>query len=236
MAVFTCPECAHTQAVDDKYIGKTATCPKCKTQGAVNEDASLIREVPSTAFVEAESRRVIHATAGPLGIRCDSWMDSQRHINKASSLQVDWWTVVDDTLPIQFRGPCGLLVHNESKDYPLALVYKATMPLECTAEDVTACEVRYLTFNVWGQHVSTLVVGLVQDIPAGKRITMTRSWTLDSADEAAEYCASLGFVSRARLASGTVRSADLTFVLREAQRICEKVTEADLERNAPRKT
>ena len=55
MAVFTCPQCGHSQAVDDKHVGKNATCPKCKTQ-AVVQQAALIAEVSPTADESHRSR------------------------------------------------------------------------------------------------------------------------------------------------------------------------------------
>jgi|694.fasta_scaffold90661_2 hypothetical protein len=231
MAVFNCPQCGHLQEVDDKHLGKTATCPKCKTQSVVKSE----REA-SPVFIpdEQPSRRVIQATAGPLGIRCDSWIDSQRHINKASSLRVGWWTIIDDTLPIRFFEPCGILAHNIANDYPLALRYAATTSVQCYDEMVAALEVRYMTFNVWGQHVATLVANEVQDLTVGHRIRYGHKWHLFSETEADVFCDSLCFISRVRLSSGTVREADLSFVLREAQRICEKVSESDLEPKAPK--
>jgi hypothetical protein len=41
MAVFNCSECGYSQAVDDKYLGKSGLCPKCKAQSIV-ESAPLI--------------------------------------------------------------------------------------------------------------------------------------------------------------------------------------------------
>jgi len=234
MAVFNCPSCWHSQVVDDKHIGKNATCPKCKTQGLVESNPSATT-VPSTAFVETEARRIVRGIAGPLGIRCNTWMDSERHINKASSLRVESWTVIDETLPVQFTEPCGLLVHNKANDYPLRLAYEAAMILSCVGESVTAFETKHMTFNVWGEHVSTLQFCKVRDFPCGTKWRLEPAWHLYSETDAEEFCGSLNFVSRVRLASNTVRTADKAFILREAQRIAEKVTEADLMPKAPKR-
>jgi hypothetical protein len=234
MAVFICPRCGHSQAVDDKHIGKSASCPKCKMQGSVAVDGSH-EVVPETAFVETDARRVIHAIAGQLGIRCDSWLDSERHINKASSLQVEAWTVIDDTLPIRFTEPCGMLAHNKANDYPLVLVYQGAGILACFDEPIVAFETRHLTFNVWGEHVETLAFARVRDVGVGKSIRIEPTWFLNSELEANEYCGSMSFVARVRTASGEVKSADMTYVLREAQRIVERVTASDLEPKAPKK-
>jgi len=231
MAVFICSKCQHTQTVDDKYIGRPATCPKCKSHGVVEHG------IPSASFQPPfdSGKSLVHANGGHLGIRCDSWMDSKRHINLDSSLRIDWWTVLDDTLPMRFSGPCGVRVNNHSDDYPLVLAYHATTRIVCHDVPVTSFEVRYMTFNVWGEHVRTLVACEIFDFDAGERGEWQHKWGLFSENEADELCASLSFVSRVRLASGVVMNADLSFALREAQRISEKVTADDLEQKAPKK-
>jgi hypothetical protein len=235
MAVFMCPDCGHAQAVEDKHIGKSATCPKCKTQGVVEKEQAPV------AFVEEPSaddgrRRVEFASVGPLGIRCDSWIDHSRHINAASTLQIGWWTIIDETLPVRFNKVCGLTVHNEANDYPFELVYKASTCVEVFDEEIKAFEVRYLTFNTWAEHVSTLVAEEIRDGQPGKQFSRTHAWRLFSENEAESFCTSLCFVSRVRLASGGIAVADTGFVLREAQRIAERVTESDLSPKPPSRT
>lgn len=234
MAVFNCPQCQHTQAVDDKHIGKAATCPKCKTQGVVQETSSNSPSPASDSGDDPHSR-VIRGAAGPLGIRCDTWMDSQRHINKASTLRLEWLTVVDHTLPVRFTKPCGLVVHNRSNDYPLLLAYHADTALEIVDETVMAFQVRYLAFNVWAEHVVTLVAEEIADLQPGKHLRWHHTWGLYSEAEGTSHWASLAFVYRALLATGTVLTANMAFVVREARRFTEKFTEADLEPKMPKR-
>lgn len=234
MAVFNCPQCGHAQAVEDKYTGRSATCPKCKTQGVVQQGSST-GSLPIPEPAGDADQRVIHEVAGPLGIRCDAWMDSQRHINKASSLQIDWWTVVDDSLPVRFAQPCGLVVHNRANDYPLLLAYHADTVVQVCDEPVMAFEVRYLAFNVWAEHVATVVAEEIADLKPGKKLRWNHNWDIASETEGTSHCASLGFVYRLRLANGKILTANLEFVLREAQRFMEKFTEADLEPTASKK-
>lgn len=234
MALFTCPQCGHSQAVEDKHVGKSATCPKCKTQAPVKAGSFPV-EVPAMASTDVKARNIVHTTLGHLGIRCDSWMDSERHINKASSLRIEALTVIDESLPIRFAEPCGLVVHNTANDYPLNLIYQGAVILRCCDEPVTAFETRHMTFNVWGEHVSTLRSSEVRNLEPGKRIRLEPAWYLYSESDANEFSMSLNFVSRVRLASGTLRVADTAFVLREAQRIAEKVTESDLEPRLPKR-
>ena len=65
MALFTCPECGHSQAVDDKHIGKTATCPQCKAQGLVSRTEDLPEKALDSGGEEPSIRR---SQGGPLGI------------------------------------------------------------------------------------------------------------------------------------------------------------------------
>ena len=230
MAVFTCPQCGHSQAVDDKHVGKTATCPKCKTQAGVTPP---VDSTPDFTPVDEPLRRMTGGRAGPLGIRCEGWLDHARHINKASHLGVDWWCVVDEAMPVRFAKPCGVIVHNIAKDYPLELVYRANPRVQCHDESITACEIRFMTFDVWGEHTCTLSGTVIADLKAGEDNSCTWQWNLFSQAEGEEYSASLGFVSRVRLASGAVRNADPHFILREAKRFSEKFTENDLEPRPP---
>jgi hypothetical protein len=102
-------------------------------------------------------------------------------------------------------------------------------------EPVSAFEVKYLTFNVWGEHVSTLQAVEIMDMKPGAQALRAQKWNVFSENEAEEFHASLGFISRVRMASGVVRNADNEFVIREAQRFSEKFTAEDLEPKPPRK-
>ena len=232
MAVFVCPKCRHVQTVDDKHIARIATCPKCKAQGVVEHGISSTEFNP---VAEESLRRVIRATGGHLGIRCETWMDSERHINKASSLRLEWLTIVDDTLPVRFTKPCGLVVHNRSDDYPLQLEYKAETLLQIVDEAVMALEVRYLAFNVWAEHVVTLQAEEIADFQPGKHLRCHHTWGLYSDADGASHWASLAFVYRVLLATGTVLTANMEFVVREAQRFTGKITVDNLEPKAPKR-
>jgi hypothetical protein len=225
MAFFACLHCGHSQAVDDRYIGKVAACPKCRKQGKVTVPEASAPNAPAT------SESILYSTAGPLGIRCESWIDSKRHINDFSSLQIEWWTLVDESLPVQFLHCCGLLVQNNASDYPLNLFYEAETNLQCVEESVRAYEVRYMAFGIWGTRIAHLSATEVRDFTAGKAIKHRHNWPGTSEADAREFCGSLAYVARVRLASGEIRNAEPALILREAKRICEKVTEADLETN-----
>lgn len=227
MAVFTCPHCGHRQDVDDKHAGKTATCPKCKSQGTVTP--VMPSREDSTQHAKDDTKQVLQSVQGPLGIRCDGWLSSDTHINKRSSLRVEWRTVTDEVLPMNFTQACGLEIHNVASNYPLQLLYKANTNLVCTIERVTAVEVRYLTFNIWGEHVTTLNAVEILDLNVGQRVGFQHKWHLFSENEADSFCASLAFVARVRLADGSLRRADTNFVLREAQRLSETLSVEDLE-------
>lgn len=235
MAVFTCTQCGHSRAVDDKHVGKNASCPKCKNQGMVDLDTDFNQPAPTFVQQETLQRKVIHATAGPLGIRCETWVDFRRHLNEQSSLKVQWWTVVDESLPVRFAEPSGLLIHNIANDYPLSLEYRTRPDIVCVKDGVTALEVKYMTFNVWGEHVNTLAAVRVKDMKPEQCVAFKWSWDLFSETDAEEYCASLAFVSRVRLAAGGDRVADTDFVVREARRLCDSVTDADLQPKMRRK-
>jgi hypothetical protein len=111
--------------------------------------------------------------------------------------------------------------------------YQANLSLD-VREPLSAVEVRFLTFDVWGQHVRTLKMDEVVDINVGKK-DLTGEWRLYSENECSEYYASIGYVSRARTKAGRVLEADPSAVIQEARKFSKKFTEADLEPKAETK-
>jgi hypothetical protein len=55
MASFDCPRCGHFQLVDDKHIGRNATCPKCKARGVVQASMPASPPPPPAETVFYES-------------------------------------------------------------------------------------------------------------------------------------------------------------------------------------
>jgi Zn ribbon nucleic-acid-binding protein len=104
MAVFDCPECGHSQIVDDKHIGKTATCPQCRARGTVAE--AMESTVPSSAECPAEPT-VRKREGEPLGI--SGFLE-----NDDSSLKREWVVIDDPRMTVRFDDVYGVTTKYDS--------------------------------------------------------------------------------------------------------------------------
>jgi hypothetical protein len=93
--------------------------------------------------------------------------------------------------------------------------------------------VRFLTFDVWGEHVRTLSFEQVEDMPANTRKEFTGEWSLYSENEVEKHYASIAYIARVRLAGGRVVEAPTQLVLDEARKFSQKFTAAQLEPQPP---
>jgi hypothetical protein len=105
--------------------------------------------------------------------------------------------------------------------------YQAQFVIEAK-EPVSAIEVRFLMFDVWGQHVRNLLFDEISDIEPGKK-DFTAQWRLYSENDCSRQYASIAYVSRVRTKDGRVLEADPTAVVQEAKKFSKKFTAADLE-------
>jgi uncharacterized RDD family membrane protein YckC len=67
MAVFYCPSCQYLKTVEDKHLGKSASCPKCKTRGTVGKAEHLIAPRTDESSGNApnhESQQAVPSLAG----------------------------------------------------------------------------------------------------------------------------------------------------------------------------
>jgi hypothetical protein len=105
-----------------------------------------------------------------------------------------------------------------------------------TKEAVRALQARFLTFDVWGEHVRTLSFEQVEDIPANARKEFTGEWSLFSESDVEKHYASIAYIARVRLNDGRVVEAPTQLVIDEARKFSEKFTAAQLEPQAPAPT
>jgi hypothetical protein len=225
MASFNCPRCGHAQAVDDKHIGKTATCPKCKTQGVVQQ----LNAEPELSEAEVSDEPGVRQRQGyTLGIYWEG--DPSFFTNKESSLKQQWIILDDPRMNVRFRDVFGVVpTWVAERIYS----YRVDYSWQSGETPLVAVEFRFLTFDVWGAHVRTLVTSSVKDFAPQSLLKQASQWALFVESEGMEHYASIGYVSRVRTAEGLVLHADQEFVLREAKRFSEKFTEDDLEPKAP---
>jgi hypothetical protein len=94
-------------------------------------------------------------------------------------------------------------------------------------------QVRFLAFDVWGEHVRTLSLMEVTDVPANSKKELTGEWPLYSENDVEKHYASIAYIARVRLVDGRVMEAPTELVIEEARKFSAKFTEAALEPKLP---
>ena len=152
-------------------------------------------------------------------------------LNEGSSLQREWIAVHDD-LPLVFEGTPGVTTSYESGDRFSRGEYRYTAQATLSAsldQPVTAFEVRFVTFDVFGERMSTLSATEIEDIAAGGQRTFDWEWNLFRGNDASHYFASIAFIANVRTADGQVHVANYDAVLDAVRGFAEEATEADLD-------
>jgi hypothetical protein len=138
-------------------------------------------------------------------------------------------------MPVGLCGCTGVVTAYEPEtDYSTGEYYYSASYAVKALEAIRAVEVRFLLFNVWGRHVSTLTATEIADLNAGATKHIQSKWHLYDENEASEHYASIAYLATARTASGRVVEADNHLVIEEAKKFSSKFTDSDLE-PTPRK-
>jgi hypothetical protein len=146
-------------------------------------------------------------------------------LNKESSLAREWVTLHDPAMPADLIGTVGLRTV-----YRGEYRYETGFTLQARA-DLSAIEVRFLTFDVWGDHVRTLSMPRIADLAPGES-RMEANWSL-SENEASAHYASIAYIARIRTKSGRVIEAKADNVMDEAKRLSATFTQTALEPSKP---
>jgi hypothetical protein len=156
-------------------------------------------------------------------------------VAKGSSLQREFVFVHDSALPVVVTGTPGVTTvfkHDGSRGE-----YRSSLNLELkTTKALRAIQVKFLTFDVWGEHVRTLSSEDVTDVPADTVKKMSSEWQLFSENDVEKHYATIGWVSRVRLDDGRIVVADEAPIVAEALKFSSKFKAEDLEAKPPSKS
>jgi hypothetical protein len=147
-------------------------------------------------------------------------------VNKESTLTREWVTFHDPALPADVAGTVGIKTVYESERGSGDYKYSTRLNIEAR-EPVAAIEVRFLLFDIWGNHIKTLSLTQVADISDKKELTA--EWRAFSENEVSEYYASIAFIARVRTQSGRVVEANTSLILEEARKFSRKFSVESLE-------
>jgi hypothetical protein len=194
--------------------------------GAVIATASSNLAWSQTAAAKPE----VTVTKAPGGL-IQTRLSGNIIVNKESTVTREWLALHDPAMPADLIGTPGVTTVFVPDRLRGEYQYQAKVPLQAK-KALAAVEVRFLVFDVWGQHVRTLLADEITDIPAGSTKELVPEWRLYSESECSKHYASIAYISRIRTADGIVLDADPAPVVREAQKFSKKFTAADLEPKA----
>ena len=137
-------------------------------------------------------------------------------------MQRDWVTIHDPRMQIDFVGTVGVKPWgNRSSGFDFVAAsthtWKSKNEIEVRAlGSVSAFEVSFVLFDLWGQVLERVKATEVLDLPAGTSTKLRWSWNDAAlqadgafhADASNVFQASIAYVSRVRLATGETLSAD----------------------------
>lgn len=150
-------------------------------------------------------------------------------LNSESSLKRKVVVVNDPNVPVVLATTAGVDVkYAEKSRYDRGgFTYEAEFTME-VKEPLSAIEVRFLVFDIWGSEGTPLSATYIADIEPG---TMKRSgtWSVYSEHDAEEHFASLGYVARVRTQAGQVKEMTAKYVLDAAREFWKDITLEDLE-------
>lgn len=148
-------------------------------------------------------------------------------VNKESSLTREWIAMHDTGFPVDLVETPGIVTAYEQNRVSGDYRYKTNFMID-VKESISAIEIRFLTFDIWGQHVRNLSLSEIRDVRPGQ-IKLSGEWNLYSENECSDYYASIAYISRIRKANGQVIASDPSPVIQEAKKFSNKFSAADLE-------
>ena len=196
-------------------------------QVAENEQNAQMCELP-------ESVTVTEADGGSIGANTRYGII----LNEESSLSRDWVVIHDARLPVDFEGTPGATTWYEAPEVVVSgsrvamrgndeYEYNVQATL-VASQPVTAVNVRFIAFDVFGEHVTTLGATEVVDLAPGEPSRFDWRWRADDNDAYAHF-ATVGFIARVRTADGQVHNADANTIVCVASLFALAATVADLD-------
>lgn len=153
-------------------------------------------------------------------------------VNKGSSLQRRWFVINDPSCPLRLSGAGINTVYESSSGG--GYEYRSA-GLANAGEMITAFEVRFLLFDIWGEHIRTLTDTEVSDLRGQISLKDAASWTAWHTD-VSEILTVVSFVARVRRPDGTVWEYDASSLLQQVEKTKVTLTEKELipEREKPK--
>ncbi len=180
------------------------------TSAATKDPAPVEKNRTVTATREKGDPAKVHYGYGIVG-------------NESTSLVRERVTIRDSAMPVEFVGSPTLTVGYDDRQY----IYTGKAKVKAR-EAITALEFRIVTFDVFGQHGTTLSSAEMLELKAGEEKDVDGKWGTYDANEATMFLHSVAFIARVRLADGRVVETDQKGVLEEFRKISTTISPDDL--------
>lgn len=181
----------------------------------------LVSCVLSAASARAVDLAAVEHEGVPMRVQLGADLD----LNPGSALYSRWIVLTDSTAPVRIAGRTGVEVVLYGDGSRAALHYSAGLALE-PQRKLTAVEVRYALFDVFGRFVRVLSAEYVQDINGAQ--SLLPRWRVSSNIEASTVFVSVGYVEAAREADGRVYRLDREVLLKALRAAQLQATGSDL--------
>jgi len=143
-------------------------------------------------------------------------------VNEGSTIRRLWVVVNDPELPIALGNESAPVPKLADRHYE----YEANYTVEIS-EAISAVEIRFILFDVWGERTKSLSATEITEIGVGSH-QFSHKWRVSSENESAEFYASIAYIALVRTNDGDIKRADQDVVLAEAQKFSDAVTMGDL--------
>ena len=192
--------------------------------------ALALTSLVARAASEADDVTVAHISGG--SIRTE--LSASIVVNQDSNIQREWVIINHKRLPVVLSGSAGVktVYHERTSGYSGEYEYLA-LPKLTFSIPVSAIEIRFILFNIWGERTKSLVTTEIKEFAPGITYDLAPSWNIYSENETSEFYASIAYVARIRTADGRILVADPSPVLGEARKFYAKFAESDLEPSKP---
>jgi hypothetical protein len=143
-------------------------------------------------------------------------------MNQTSSLKRRWFAIDDSSSPVRLNRT-GVFTHfDEKQQVPFFVTIGTASPKQA----ISAIEVRYLLFDVWGEHLRTLSLTRLTDSSTNVDLREAGWPAFDS--EAVKLVTVVAFVARVRTAESQVWTYDPERMLLQIQSLGLRATGPDL--------
>lgn len=176
---------------------------------SIRQNCSLMAAAITIFLSGTASAEVLRGDGGPIAFESGYGME-----NGGSSLSMQWVIVNDENLPVeltqfQIRRILGTRYRGFSIDYSIE-----------SQAPVSAVELVFIPFDVWGRSSRPMSATHIQDIPAGTQ-NFSSEWSILTESDVSNHFVMIGYVAQARLETGEVIKTNLDDVIEEARRLSE---------------